>query len=265
VITKIASKQKIKIDDLKVEIYENRNLMGSAAAYDVAAAIIEIIKRKQSVRMIFAAAPSQKEFLNELSKIKDVDWSKVTAFHMDEYVGLKPNSKQSFANYLNERIFNKVDFKKINFITAANNNFENICEDYSKLLSEEKIDIVCMGIGENGHIAFNDPPFAKFNDPKLVKVVELDDVSRQQQVNDGCFNSFEEVPKEAITLTIPALLSADQIYAIVPAPSKAKAVYSTLFGKISEECPASILRKHKNAKLYLDQDSSMNIDKNKLC
>lgn len=248
--------QKILIDNLKIQIYPNRQDLGKAAAEDVAKIVYTLHKNKKEVRIVFAAAPSQNEFLNELIKIENIDWSRIIAFHMDEYVGLSKNAPQSFGQFLSERIFDKVPFKKVNLIRTEGDSLENLCKVYSNLLLEEPIDIVCMGIGENGHIAFNDPPFADFDDPEWVKVVNLDIVSRQQQVNDKCFLSLDEVPKQAITLTIPALLSAEYLFIVVPAKSKANAVKNALYGSITENCPASILRKHKNANLYLDLDSS---------
>jgi len=254
------SKSKIfKIEKLDVEISSTRQINGLAAANDVAKIMHKIIAEKNELRMIFAAAPSQNELLSELIKVENIDWTKVSAFHMDEYVGLKLDAPQSFGQFLKERIFNKVPFGKVNYIKTDEINLADACENYSKLLQEKPIDIVCMGIGENGHIAFNDPPFAKFDDQVWVKAVLLDNVSRQQQVNDGCFPQLEDVPKEAITLTIPALLSAKYLFVVVPGKSKAKAVKAALFGPIEEDCPASILRNHNNAKLYLDKDSAANI------
>ena len=248
--------QKMLIDNLRIQIYPTRQELGKAAAEDIAQIISALLANKKNLRIIFAAAPSQNELLDELIKIDGIDWSKITAFHMDEYVGLSKDAPQAFGQFLSERIFGKVPFKKVNFIQTEGSSLDNLCEDYSNLLLEEPIDIVCLGIGENGHIAFNDPPFANFNDPKLVKVVELDEVSRQQQVNDKCFSNIEEVPKQAITLTIPALLSADYLFVVVPGKTKANAVKKALYGPITEDCPASILRKPDNATLYLDLDSS---------
>ena len=244
------------IDKLEVKIYEDRNNLGRTAAKEVHDKIINIAKKKNDIRMIFAAAPSQNELLYELSQMKDIPWEQITAFHMDEYIGLSPDAPQAFGNFLRERLFSKVNFKKVNYVNSNPKSVEDECKRYTRLLNEEPIDIVCLGIGENGHIAFNDPPFADFNDTKKVKVVNLDKVSRQQQVNDGCFASFNEVPEKAITLTIPMLFSAKILFTIVPGKTKANAVAESLLGKISESCPATILRKHENAKLYLDIDSA---------
>ncbi|MBK7105576.1 MAG: glucosamine-6-phosphate deaminase [Ignavibacteriae bacterium] len=246
----------MKVDNLFVEIYKTRAECGFASANEIAKKIKELLYEKDSITMIFAAAPSQNEMLENLIKISEIDWNRITAFHMDEYVGIDPQAPQAFGQFLRDRIFDKVPFKQIHIIETKGKDINNVCEEYSKLLNEKPIDIVCMGIGENGHIAFNDPPFADFNDSKFVKVVELDEVSRQQQVNDGCFKKIDDVPKQAITLTIPALFSGQYLFVIVPGKTKAKAVKETLRGPITENCPATILRNHKNTKLYLDIDSS---------
>lgn len=245
------------IDKLNIQICSSRLECGYESANYTAGVITNLLEVKESLRMIFAAAPSQNELLSELIKIKKINWSKITAFHMDEYVGLNPDAPQAFGKFLKDRLFDKVPFEKVHYIKTDGKDLEKLCEDYSKLLIEKPIDIVCMGIGENGHIAFNDPPFADFNDPKLVKIVELDEVSRQQQVNDKCFAKLNEVPRKAITLTIPALLSATYAIIVVPGKTKAKAIRNSFLGPICEDFPASILRIHNNAKLFLDKDSSI--------
>ena len=175
---------------------------------------------------------------------------------MDEYVGLSADAPQGFGNFLKAHIFGLAPFKSVNYIDCTATDPEAECRRYSKLLNDNLTDIVVMGIGENGHIAFNDPGVADFNDKETVKVVELDDVCRQQQVNDGCFKALSDVPTHALTLTVPTLVRAPYLFCIVPAPTKAKAVKETLTGKIDEHCPASILRTQDNAILYLDADSS---------
>lgn len=179
---------------------------------------------------------------------------------MDEYIGIHPEAPQSFGNFLRQRIFDKVPFKTVNYLNGRAESLEEECKRYSELLLRHPVDIVCLGIGENGHIAFNDPDVADFNDPQLVKVVELDPVCRQQQVNEKCFEAFDLVPAKALTLTIPALLKADWMFCIVPFKNKANAVYNTLYGEISEKCPASILRKKENSCLYLDPESAERIN-----
>ncbi|MCL5266667.1 MAG: glucosamine-6-phosphate deaminase [Bacteroidetes bacterium] len=249
----------LRIDKLNVEVYRNRKEMGARAASVVVERLKKLLSDQENVRMIFAAAPSQNELLEELASAKGIDWSRVTAFHMDEYVGLKKGAEQSFGTFLNRKIFSKVNFGRVHYINPNPNSPSEECERYSALLGEAAIDIVCLGIGENGHIAFNDPDAADFNDPQRVKVVNLDNRSRQQQVNDGCFSSVTEVPKQAITLTIPSLFSARFMCTVVPAATKAEAVRRTIKGEISTRCPASILRRHENAALFLDADSAAEI------
>ena len=248
--------KKILVDKLHVEIYENRTLMGEAAARDIKAKIAELLSQKAEINMIFAAAPSQNDVLKALVEDKDIEWNKVNAYHMDEYIGLDKDAPQGFGNFLKAHIFGLVPFKSVNYIDVTATDPEAEAARYGKLLDENPTDIVVMGIGENGHIAFNDPPVADFKDEKTAKPVKLDEICRQQQVNDGCFASIDKVPTHAITLTVPTLVRAPYLFCIVPAPTKAKAVYETLNGSIDEHCPASILRLQENAVLYLDNESS---------
>jgi glucosamine-6-phosphate deaminase len=206
--------------------------------------------------MGFASPPSQNEFLYELREIPGIDWKRVTAFHLDEYVGLPNTAPQNFGQFLRVRLFEKVRPGTVHYLDGTAEDLGAECVRYGSLLENHPFDIACIGIGENGHIAFNDPPVADFNDPQLVKVVDLDLMSRQQQVHDGCFKDLESVPKKALTLTIPAIFSARFVYCMVPAPSKAEAVKKTLEGPIGIACPATILRRHENATLFLDKDSA---------
>ena len=241
-------------DKLTVEVFETRPQMGNAAAGDIAECIASLLKVKETVRMIFAAAPSQNEVLEALVSNPSVDWSRVEAFHMDEYLGLDKNAPQGFGNFLKDRIFSKLPFKAVHYINGQTT-AEAVCKEYAELLTAAPVDIVCMGVGENGHIAFNDPP-ADFMNKETIKPVQLDEVCRQQQVNDGCFATIDDVPKTALTLTVPTLFAGENLFCVVPAKTKAKAVYTMINEPVSEDCPASILRKHNSAKLYLDADSS---------
>ncbi len=248
-----------EIDELRVEVYRSRKAMGARAASLVVERLKALLSSQDNVRMIFAAAPSQNELLDGLASAEGVDWSRVVAFHMDEYVGIKEGAEQSFGIFLKKKIFSRVNFMKVHYINPNPESLTAECERYSALLARGPIDMVCLGIGENGHIAFNDPDVADFNDPLKVKVVDLDNKSRQQQVNDGCFSSIADVPKQAISLTIPSLLSAHFLCTVVPAATKAGAVRRTVKGEISTSCPASILRRHENAVLFLDADSASEI------
>ena len=243
-------------DLLKVNVYTSRAEMGAAAAADVKSAILCALEKKDTINMIFAAAPSQNEVLENLARDNEIPWGRVNAFHMDEYIGLDKNAPQGFGNFLRDHIFGIAPFRSVNYIRIDAPDAKEECERYSELLKKNPVDIVVLGIGENGHIAFNDPPFADFNDDKLVKTVKLDEVCRNQQVNDGCFAKIEDVPTHALTLTVPALMAGKELYCIVPAKTKANAVYTTLNGEITPDCPASVLRTHTNASLYLDPDSA---------
>ena len=248
--------KEIKTDKLLTYVFETRDEMGKAAAKAAEEAINKVVKEKGYANVVFAAAPSQNETLLHLLE-SDIDFTKINAFHMDEYVGLDINSKQSFATYLTDHIFSLKPFKSVNLIPALD--AEKGCEEYTKLLKEYPTDVVLMGIGENGHIAFNDPPVADFNDPYMIKKVTLDEICRNQQVHDKCFETLDDVPKFALSLTVPQLMSAKYLICTVPAPTKANAVYDMLNGKIGEWCPATALRNHDNAKMFLDKDSANKI------
>lgn len=247
--------QIIKKDLLNIKVYPSRSEMGCQAACDIEQAISSVIARRGECNVIFAAAPSQREVLSALAVSTIIDWNKVHAFHMDEYVGISPEAPQGFARFLRDAIFDKARPGSVEYLNSTADP-EAEAERYAALLKKFPADVVIMGIGENGHIAFNDPHEADFNDNALVKIVTLDEKCRQQQVNDGCFSKLNDVPKTALTLTIPALVAAPQVFCIVPASTKARAVYDTVNGPVSETCPASVLRRHSNAVLYLDPDSS---------
>ena len=243
-------------DNLKVNVFPSRPEMGQAAAADISAMIRRLLEEKDEINMIFAAAPSQNEVLAALVADKAVPWQRINAYHMDEYIGLDSSAPQCFGNFLDRHIFSLVPFKSVNSIKSDAADPDAECARYSSLLAASPTDIVVMGIGENGHIAFNDPPVADFADRALVKPVKLDEICRQQQVNDGCFPALDAVPRYAITLTVPALVAAPHLFCIVPAATKAWAVKETLSGSIDEHCPASILRTRPGAQLYLDPDSA---------
>ncbi len=245
-----------KIDHLthNVFVFETRNKLGKQAAFDIQNKINQLLSVQSEVRIIFAAAPSQNEVLKYLVESKDIPWNKIVAFHMDEYIGLDESAPQLFSNFLAKKLFDLLPFKAIHLIDG--NNAEGECERYEKLISEAPIDIICLGIGENGHIAFNDPLVADFNDPMVIKKVELDMVCRNQQVNDGCFSSIDKVPNNAYTLTIPTLMSGKYLFCVVPGTTKRNAVYQTLnHPAISTEWPSTILRNHPSCQFYFDADS----------
>ena len=247
-----------KVENLPVYIYETREEMGAAAAKDAAKRINEIIPRRGEANVIFAAAPSQNELLEGLLH-SDVDWSKVRGFHQDEYIGISAEEPAGFGCFLRRAIFDRVQFKELHFLLCAPDEAEEKCREYTELLKQYPADLIFLGIGENGHLAFNDPSVADFNDPAVIKIVELDDVCRQQQVNDGCFAKLEDVPKRAMSLSMSYLMSVPEAICVVPTNRKARAVKNALYGPEETACPASILREHKNAALYLDRDSASEI------
>ncbi|HTJ11306.1 MAG TPA: 6-phosphogluconolactonase [Dinghuibacter sp.] len=234
---------------------ETREAMGAAAAAQVAAWLREVLSGQPTANVIFAAAPSQNDFLAALTTDGSIDWPRINGFHMDEYVGLASAAPQLFGNFLKGKLFDKAAFRSVFYIDSQALDPGAECARYAALLRSHPPDLVCMGIGENAHIAFNDPPVADFRDPAWVKIVSLDDVCRQQQVNDGCFARLDDVPEMAITLTIPALVQARFISCVVPGIRKRRAVADTLHAPISENVPSTILRTHPDAILFVDNDS----------
>lgn len=228
--------------------------MGHQAAAEIGNEIRARLRAQAGVRMVFAAAPSQAEMLAALMAEKEIDWRRVTAFHMDEYLGLAADSPQRFGNWLRLTIFDGLPFQAVHLMEPGQDR-EQSAADYAAKLNEALIDIVCCGIGVNGHLAFNDPP-ADFDDPLTVKVVTLDAQCRQQQVDDCCFARLDEVPTQAMTMTVPALLAGQTIFCTVPGPSKSDAVRRALLGPHDPMCPASALRRHPHCTVYLDQESA---------
>lgn len=244
------------VDNLAVSIDRSRALMGTNAARSVTNRMRTLLGKQEHINMVFAAAPSQNEFLAELCSMADLDWSRVNAFHLDEYVGLADNAPQRFGNFLKRNIFDRVSFANVYYLRGSAQDLDAECSRYGRLLREHPLDIACIGIGENGHIAFNDPHVADFDDPQTVKVVSLDERCRLQQVHDGCFPELGAVPTHALTLTIPAIVAARWVYCMVPGASKQEAVKETLEGPVSTQCPASVLRRHPHATLFLDSEAA---------
>ena len=237
-----------------VQVAASREELGHRAARDIGVALRAALARQGHVRMILAAAPSQKEMLAALRSEEDIDWRRVTAFHMDEYIGLKQDAPQRFASWLEREFVDHLPLARFERIEPATDPAGS-CREYAARLAEAPIDLVLLGIGTNGHLAFNDPP-ADLHDPLAVKVVTLDSMCRRQQVQDGCFCTLDDVPRSAITLTIPTLLRADALFCCVPGSMKRAAVRATLVSPITGECPATALRTHPRCTLYLDRESS---------
>lgn len=237
-----------------VHVAQSRVAMGNEAAAAIGDEIRACLRKQAGIRMVFAAAPSQAETLAGLCREKDIDWTRVTAFHMDEYLGLEAGSPQRFGTWLRRVIFDHLPFAAVHLIEPGEDAARS-AEGYAAKLNEAPIDIVCCGIGVNGHLAFNDPP-ADFDDPLTMKAVNLDMQCRQQQVDDQCFASLDEVPAGALTMTVPALLAGRAIFCTVPGASKRDAVRRALLGPIDPMCPASALRLHPRCTVYLDEDSA---------
>ncbi|MDR8390064.1 glucosamine-6-phosphate deaminase [Aliifodinibius sp. S!AR15-10] len=245
-----------KVDSLAIKVYRDDTSMGRAAASFVADQIAKVLERKEFLNLMLATGASQFSFLEAFKKNKDIEWSRIRTFHLDEYIGLSLTHKASFRKYLQDRIIDDVQPKEAFFLQGDTEDIQQEIERYENLLEKYPIDVACIGIGENGHIAFNDPPIADFEDPKMVKVVELDEQSRRQQVGEGWFNGIDDVPTQALSLTIPAIMASGVISCVVPDRRKAQAVHNALYGPISTDCPASILRTHDNAVLFLDEASA---------
>jgi len=248
------------IDQLPVRVYASNAAMGQAAAAEAAVVIQEAIAQRGAANVILATGNSQLTFLRSLRENQDIAWNHVRVFHMDEYVGLDPRHPASFPLFLRRHFLDYVDVGAFFPVAAPAEDTEAACRAYESLLRNHPADLCACGIGENGHLAFNDPPYVDFDDPVWVKVVQLDERSRRQQVGEGHFATLDEVPTHAVTLTIPALLAAKTVLCIVPEARKAEAVQASLRGPIIEDCPASILRTQPHARLYLDPDSGRLVD-----
>lgn len=246
----------LQYQKLPVRIYRTNQEVGQAAALDAREILINVIAEKGEANLILATGNSQLTFLHALRELPDIDWQRVRIFHMDEYIGIDPQHPASFPRFLREHFVDFVHPKAFYPMSGEPDAVQEMCGEYESLLRRYPADLVALGFGENGHLAFNDPPYAKFDDPVWVKVVELEGKSRRQQVGEGHFRTLDEVPKQAVTLTIPALLAAKEILAIVPEARKAEAVRACLTKPVSEDRPGSILRQVDHARLYLDQDSA---------
>lgn len=247
----------LRADRLAVEIHPDRAALGRAAGQAVATHLRALLAKQGGARVIFACAPSQDDFLAALiaasrSAELGFDWSRVTAFHMDDYVGFAADHPQSFRRYIRAHLLDHVAVGAFHPLPAERPPAV-ACAAYAALLAAAPIDLICLGIGENGHLAFNDPPVADFDDPALVKVVALDEACRRQQVNDGCFPTLTDVPTHALTLTLPVFREARRLSVHVPGPRKAAAVRATLRDPRSTACPATLLRDHPDATLYVDE------------
>ncbi len=246
----------MKVEALEVRVCGSPEAMAAAAAAEAGRVLRKVLSVQPGAAVILASAASQVKFLEVLVAAEGIDWSRVTLFHMDEYLGITGEHPASFGRFLRERVEAKVHPRRAHYLQGEADQPIRECERYEALLRAQPIDLCCLGIGENGHIAFNDPPVAEFEDPRQVKVVKLDEACRNQQVGEGAFPSFDEVPQYAYTLSVPALCGARKMICVVPELRKAEAVRKTLTGKVDSGCPASILRRQGQAVLFLDDDSA---------
>lgn len=239
-------------DKLKVEIFERKEDMGQEAASFVANNLNQALADRGYANLILGTGASQYPLLEALLK-KEVDWAKINLFHLDEYIGLSGAHPASFRRFLKERVADKVTFKSVNYLKGDADDINAEISRYEKLLKDHPVDVACIGIGENGHIAFNEPSVADFNDRQYLKVIELEEACKRQQANEGWFPTMDDVPERAVTLTITAIMDCRILCCTVPDERKSEAVYKALHDEISTSCPASILRKHENAVLFLDR------------
>jgi len=249
----------LRVDQLHVAIFPDQEAAGRAQAEYVREKLVEAIREKGDANVILATGNSQLAFLRALCALPGIEWRKVRIFHMDEYVGISDAHPASFVRYIREKVADRVGPLAFYPMRGDAADPQAVCDEYEELLRRYPADLCCMGIGENGHLAFNEPHDANFWDPRWVRRITLDERSRRQQVGEGHFATLDEVPKEAITLTIPALLAARHVVVQVPEARKAEAVNRALFGPISNACPASILRTCAHARLYLDRESGRDV------
>lgn len=253
-----AALKTFSVDKLPVRVLATTRDLAVDAAREARETLRAAIAARGAAAAILATGNSQLLFIEELVAKRgvDVDWSRVTLFHMDEYLGLPATHPASLRRYLRERVESKVQLRKIHYVLGDALEPLSECVRYTGLLRAQPIDLCCVGIGLNGHLAFNDPAVADFNDWRAVKIVKIDQVSRQQQVEEGYFENADAVPQYALTLTLPALCAVNKILCIVPEKRKARIVKETLHGPISTKCPATCLRRQAHCILFLDADSA---------
>jgi len=240
----------------RVYIFLSRLATSEAAAHEAVSLLRSALAHRGSARIVVGTGNSQEDLIHALVRAPDLDWSRIEVFHMDEYVGMPAQHPASFRRWLQERLVDVVHPGRTYYLGGDEPNLEQECQRYAALLHAAPIDICFIGFGENGHIAFNDPAVADFNDSLAIKRVKLDERCRRQQVGEGHFPSFDAVPPEALTLTCPELLRAEHLICTVPELRKAEAVRNALKGPITEACPSSVVRTHPAAAVYLDADSA---------
>ena len=251
--------RQLNVDQLRVKIYPDDISMGHAAADLVEQTLVSTIDRQGWANLVLATGASQFTFYEALKNKQSILWPNVTVFHLDEYAGMSDQHPASFRKYLKDRILNFIKPGKVHLMQGDADNLEQEALRYEELMEKVNIDLACIGIGENGHIAFNDPPVADFRDPRLVKIVKLDEPCRLQQLGEGWFPTLNDVPTHAISMTVTGIMRSKKICCVVPDKRKAGAVYQALYGPVSEKCPASILRRHEDCTLFLDNRSASSL------
>ncbi len=249
------------VGQLRVCVFASRVEMGRAAAAEAGAEIRRLLVENREASVAFSSAVSQNEFLEALGSDASIDWTRIAAFHVDEYAGMSADHPASFRRFLNDHLFGRVPVAEFRQLDGQAPDLSAECARYAAALRKKPPALAILGIGENGHIAFNDPPVCRFDDPFDVKLVQLDEACRAQQVHDGAFNRLEDVPQVALTLTVSRLMRIARAIVVVPGPTKREAVRRALEGPVEPACPASILRTHPNAVLYLDGDSAALLEK----
>ncbi len=252
--------QRYRAENAGMEIHHDKPRAGGAAANRAIPIIRQAIEEKEAARLIVGTGASQSEMVETLVQSSGIDWKRVEVFHMDEYVGLPLEHPASFRKWLHDHLVDKVGIEKAHYLSGEADDLDQECQRYASEIDRSPIDICFIGFGENGHIAFNDPHVADFQDPLAVKRVAMDEVCRMQQVGEGAFPDLESVPKEALTLTVPTLFGCEHLICTVPERRKAEAVRGALMGELTPDCPASIVRTHPRCWIYLDRDSSSRLD-----
>lgn len=247
---------RFRVDALNVEIHPDSESAGRAAAHTASESLRKLAAEWKNIGVVFATGASQLDTLRAMVTECEVPWSRVNGFHLDEYIGLDETHAASFRHYLRDNLTQRVTMREFNEINGSAGDPESVCREYAAALRRAEPQLCLLGVGENGHLAFNDPSEADFHDPKSMKVVTLDEECRQQQAAEGWFETTEDVPSRALTLTIPTIFQIPRLIASVPGSRKAHIIRRTLQEPISTDCPATILRRHPAATLYLDLESA---------
>lgn len=250
---------RFRVKSLNVEIHPDGESASKAAAEAAAKVLCELGERNETFGAIFATGASQLGILNGLVSNSNIPWSKIIGFHLDEYIGIDAEHPASFRGYLRKNLTQLVRMHEFTEIDVDATDLESMCSQYMQKVQAAPPQLCLMGFGENGHLAFNDPGEADFNDPLGMKIVNLDRACRQQQAAEGWFKTLDDVPTRAVSMTIPTMMRVPKLIATVPGPRKARAVKEALYGPITDQCPASILRTHPNTTVYLDPESAAEI------